>query len=550
MRDCPVTSGVQAQLSSPPLHLDANEGGWVHPVAVQSLRGTTAERLRRYPCARDLERDLASSWGLATDQVVVTAGADDAIDRVCRCWLAGGKELVVATPTFEMYERFAQLAGGVIRSVPWEVEFPMEELLASVGPNTGAIVIISPNNPTGEVLEPEVFERICANFDGTIVLDAAYAEFAAADLTPIALRYPQALVLRTFSKALGLAGLRVGYAMGSAARIAQLRANGLPYPVAQPALDAARAVLRGRGDFHAAVTRVCDERERLQRLLRSRGLEPTQSQANFVFLRSPRVPFFERALQLARISTRTWPRLEGALRISCPGSSAAFDRLESALEQVLRPECLLFDLDGVLVDVRGSYRRAIQQTAATYGVELLGRDIDMAKQQPGASDDWSVTQRLLSEHGVSLSLSEVTDRFRALYMGTASHAGLESFERLLISEEQLSEWSNRWPMGIVTARPRDELELAVARFGLERFFRVLVSRDDAPCKPDPAPVRLAMERLGARRGWFVGDSPDDIIAARAAGQLAIGVGDTELQGHGAAIVLEQVGQLEEVLPCS
>lgn len=221
------------------------------------------------------------------------------------------------------------------------------------------------------------------------------------------------------------------------------------------------------------------------------------------------------------------------------------------------PDALLLDLDGVLADVERSYRALVAATAATYGVTLTREEILAATLDGDANNDWVLTQRLLAAHGIERPLDEVTARFQARYLGTDGAPGLRETERLIPSAEVLPALAARRPVGIVTGRPPDEAAWFLDRFGLTPHVSTVVAMGDAAPKPDPAPVRLAMERLGARTAWMVGDTPDDMRAATRAGIVALGVvahGEPRaavapaLLAAGAARVLDDLSDLLALLP--
>ena len=211
-----------------------------------------------------------------------------------------------------------------------------------------------------------------------------------------------------------------------------------------------------------------------------------------------------------------------------------------ALTTVFAPQALLFDMDGVLADVSESYRVAIVKTAESFGVELSAGDIAAAKRRGNANDDWQLTCSLLQERGVSCSLSEVTERFESFYLT------LRSRERVLVAAERLRDWGQRFQLAVVTGRPRAQAEFFLAQYAIRDLFGAVVCREDAALKPDPEPVRLAMQQLGVQSAWMLGDTVDDLLSARAAGVLPIAVG-AEAPAANAACVLANPEDLEELL---
>lgn len=194
---------------------------------------------------------------------------------------------------------------------------------------------------------------------------------------------------------------------------------------------------------------------------------------------------------------------------------------------------VFFDMDGVLVDVSGSYRRAIQETAAHF----LGREIDAEliqqyKNRGGFNDDWALTHAIVQEASVDVPLEEIVRVFQEWYRG-AEWDGLISREPALVETRTLRQIraSGRFT-ALVTGRPETEARWTLRRFGWEELFPVVVGMEsqDGRGKPDPFPLLLALESA-REKGFsmrpdevvYVGDSIDDVIAARAAGMWAIGL---------------------------
>ena len=546
------------------LHLDANEGPEPAPEMVEALRSIGPDALRRYPDASPLEAELAARFGVAPPRVLATAGGDDAIDRLLRATLGPGANMVVATPTFEMIPRGARLAGAETRAVPWPGgPHPTDGVIARIDDATRVVCVVSPNNPTGAAAPGADIARVARAAPHAVVLaDLAYAEFAGEDPTRELLGLGNVVVVRTLSKAWGLAGVRVGYAIGPERIVGWMRAAGGPYAVSGPSVALALAAVRSDpASMDRLVARVRSERSEIESLLGELGASAEPSDANFVLARVRDPLWLRDALAGLGIGVRAFPGREGledAVRVTCPGSEAGMSRLAPALRAALAPEAILFDLDGVIADVTDSYRLAILETASGYGVTLSAGDVARAKAAGGANNDWVLTRELLARAGVDAPLGEVTERFESIYQGTAGRPGLRERESLLVEPALLERLAGRVALAVVTGRPRADAERFLDDHGIRGAFRAVVCMEDGPSKPEPDVVREAMSRLGVASAWMVGDTPDDCRAARAAGVVPVGIlapGDrgsetmrAALVESGAGRVIDAVDELEGLLP--
>jgi histidinol-phosphate aminotransferase len=542
----------QPPLFAAPVDLDLSRNeGRATVTRVERSADELAAITSRYPDTTPLRAAISERHGVPAEQVLMTAGGDDALFR---CLLAnGGKTVVSTTPTFEMIRSYAaQLRTPLVEIPWWRGPFPVGDFLAEAAAGPRMAIVVAPNNPTGAVIDQAELERLAAAFS-LVVLDAAYADFAALDITPAALGLDGVVVIRTLSKAFGIAGLRVGYLLGSEELVAALSGYGSPYSISALSSVLAEEVLSGGEErIRPFLREVAAERETLTALLDELGCEPLPSQGNFVLATRVDPSWLVPAAATLGVGLRQFagrPELAGCVRITVPGDRAGYRRLEEALRIILAPEALLFDMDGVLVDVQDSYRAAIAATAATFGVIVTPGDISAAKARGNASDDWDLTRRLCAAAGVDAPFDIVRDRFELIYQGEGGD-GLKRHERLMVDATRLEAWAERLPLAVVTARPRKDAQEALDRFGIGHVFSEVVAREDAALKPDPAPIRLALERLGVSRAWMLGDTIDDLLAARGAGVLPITVttGDDE-EGvlSGAARVLASVSDLEEVL---
>jgi histidinol-phosphate aminotransferase len=546
------------------LILDFNER-LTPPFTIADLDDAREWQVNRYPELGALEPSIARRLGVPVDSILVTGGADDALERTVRSVCTAGRNAIMTTPSYGMIRRFIRIAGAELEEIPWwRGGYPVEEVLAAADESTALVCVVSPNNPTGSVASADELREILETLPRSLVLlDQAYVDFTNGenDLAPVALEYPNAVVVRTFSKAWGGAGLRVGFAMGDPRVVDWLRRIGLPFPVSTPSLRLAASMLDDEDQPGTTlITAVRRQRRELSDELADLGIEVLPSEGSFVFARFPAARRVWRWLHAFGISIRAFhgrPETDGWLRITLPGDEPGFERIRHALRTILAPEALLFDMDGVLVDVSRSYRQAILQTAASFGVELDSEDVEQANAEGDANNDWELTRRLIAAQGVEQTLDEVTKRFEQMYQGSESQPGLRNNEKLMVPPDRLRSLAGRIPLAVVTGRPRADAERFLNEHSISDCFSAVVTMEDGPLKPDPAPVRRALEKLGVRHAWMVGDTPDDIRAADAAGVLPLGVvapGDdpkatcSSLTDSGAAEVFNTANQVLEVLP--
>jgi histidinol-phosphate aminotransferase len=552
------------------LKLDGNEGNPPPRELLKNLAGVDLSVVRDYPDARPLECEIAERLGLDPERVVVTAGADEALDRVFRAYLAPGRRLLLPVPAFEMMYRFAAVVGGEIRPVPWTEAFPTENVIAGLDDSVSLIAMISPNNPTGRTATASDLESVAeaaakvksgTEFGAMVLLDHAYVEYSDHDLTAVAQRFDNVITVRTFSKAWGLAGCRAGYAIAAPEVATVLRNVGSPFPVAGLSLAAVRAQLSsGDAALEEHVAAIRRGRARLTECLDRLAIETSPPEGNFVLGDfGARSDFVFNGLNALGVRVRRFthrPEIARSIRVSVPEHDGPMDRLVEALETCLAPQALLFDLDGVIADVENSYRRCVLETAGTFGVDVTREELEAMVLEGDANNDWILTQRILASRGIAVSLDDVVSAYQKVYLGTPAAPGLRESERLLVSREVLARLADRLPLAIVTGRPREEAEWFLDKEGLTELFPVVVCMEDGPLKPDPAPVLKARSLLGIKRAWMVGDTPDDIRAAARAGVVPIGVvapgpdpaaSAAALRDSGAATVVAAIDDLLDLL---
>ncbi len=310
------------------VRLSANESPLGPSPRVVAAVAREAARVHLYPDGGStaLREALAGRLGVTPGQLVVGNGADELIGLLARAAFEPGDEVVVPDPSFEPYTSSVTIAGA--RAVPSPLagyETDLEDMARKVGDRTKAVIICSPHNPAATIVRraPLVTLLDALGADPPLaVLDEAYRDFVDdpdyPDGVQLLRRYPRLIVLRTFSKIAGLAGLRVGYAVASAETIGWLNRVREPYNVNRLGQIAALAALEDREHWEKTRRVVLEERAFLAAGLRARGYAFPPSQANFLLVKVPDAPALRDTLLRAGIVVRDGADVgfPGHLRVS------------------------------------------------------------------------------------------------------------------------------------------------------------------------------------------------------------------------------------------
>ena len=293
----------------------------VPPAALAILRSAAEPSITRYPTlyAGGLKAALAGYAGVKETEIVTGCGSDDVLDSAIRAFAEPGERVAVPEPSFAMIPIFARMNGLEPVMVPLQrdLDIDADALLA-----TGArvIYICSPNNPTGTQASREAIRRVIREAPGLVILDEAYAEFAGGGWIAEAPRHPRLLVVRTMSKAFGLAGLRVGYAAGAAALVAEVEKSRGPYKVNALAERAATAAVESDLDWvRTHIAEAVANREQFADALRQIGFAPIPSMANFLLVPVDGASSIGVRMRARGVAVRPMPALPvvgDALRIS------------------------------------------------------------------------------------------------------------------------------------------------------------------------------------------------------------------------------------------
>ncbi len=313
--------------------LNTNESPLPPSPDVAAAIAAAVPDLNRYPdpTGEPLRSALAAHHGVDPAQVAVGNGADALIDTCLRAYCEAGSTVVLTDPTYSLLPVAVRIQGATPHTVALRPGGDVSEEFATI--EAPLRFLVNPNSPTGAWIGPEQLERRLCNATGVVVIDEAYCDFAPRSCIPLLADHPRWLVLRTFSKSYGLAGLRVGYAVGAADLIDDLHAVGESYPVDRCAIAGARAALHDDAHHRRIIDAVVDERTRLSAELIALGWKLTRSEANFVTGRPPHETAAAVAdrLRERRVLVRCLAAADGDILRITVGTVAANDALLAAL---------------------------------------------------------------------------------------------------------------------------------------------------------------------------------------------------------------------------
>ena len=345
----PAVRALRAYTLSPhraSVKLNQNENPWDAPAEIKEevLRRFAARKWSRYPdfVPASLNEKLAQFAEWKEDGIIAGNGSNELIQAVLMVAVGPAKRVLISEPTFALYKQIATVLGGEVETVLLkpDLTYDVDALLHAIKQKQPDVTIIcSPNNPTGCVLEATDLRRLLRESSGLVVIDEAYHEFAQQSVVPLLNEFENLIVLRTFSKAMAFAALRVGYLLASPELVREIRKAVLPYNLnAFSQMAAEVAVEKYPTLLGPTVEAIIAERERLYRAISEiRGLHPLKSKGNFMVVKSATditrifTELLERDILVRDVSG--YPMLQDYFRFSV-GTPEENDRLLSALNEI------------------------------------------------------------------------------------------------------------------------------------------------------------------------------------------------------------------------
>jgi histidinol-phosphate aminotransferase len=337
----------------PRIKLNQNESPYDVPRALKErIQAQLAERpWNRYPpfVASNFIQAVSEATRWPSTGILVANGSNELIQAVLSVTVGPGVSVVTPEPTFTLYRLMTEVNGGTVASVPLkdDLSFDVDAIIGAARQSDAAVIVLcTPNNPTGAALTEDEIRRIHDETDALILLDQAYVEFGGFDAIPMLDARPRLVVLRTFSKAMAMAGLRAGYMLAHPSLAAEVHKAKLPYNINFFTEVAAAEVLRCRSELAPMVHEISAERDRIHQGLRAiPGLHVYPSAANFLVFRveSPRIThteLFDRLLAEYGILVRDvskYPMLGRCLRVNA-GTPAENDAFLHAVRTIMTEE--------------------------------------------------------------------------------------------------------------------------------------------------------------------------------------------------------------------
>ena len=388
-------------------------------------------------------------------------------------------------------------------------------------------------------------------------MDEAYYQFYGKTSIPLIKRYDNLFIAQTFSKAFGLAGLRLGYIISNKNNIKIIQKALSPYSVNIVAVICASTTLKNTNYIKKYVTEIRTSKKILYNELDKLGINYYKSDANFVLVKiGGKASEFCEKLRKKGILVRNRSSdqlLDGCVRITL-GIIMQTKRLIKELPQIIREinPLLIFDIDGVLVDVSKSYRVAIKETAEYFtGKNISFEEIQEYKNRGGLNNDWDLTEAIIQGKGKSTDKKKIIKKFQYYYKKLTNN------EKFLLDKRILKSLSERYTLAILTGRPRKETYSVLKRNKITNCFSTIVTMEEViKQKPFPDGLLKILNQYSNSDTYYFGDSIDDVKVAISANVKPIGVlppqdKSTLLQNllikNGAKIVINNINEIMEVL---
>jgi histidinol-phosphate aminotransferase len=505
--------------------LDFNENTRSFPEYLP--HGIPLKEVAVYPEYDALIEALAKHLHVDTSCLSLTNGSDEAIAVIPQTFVSKGDKVLLSQPSFPLIGHSMTLAGADITwvtALPKTFHYDLEGITLALATAKSQqtpfklAMFASPDNPTGATIPHLTLAQWLKNHPETLfVMDEAYYEYTGDTALPLLATYSNLLVTRTFSKAWGLAGLRIGYVLGHPQAIAYLHRVKSPYSVNALSVWLAQQLLPHASRVLADAQQLMQSKKALVQTLEATfKLTIVPGKAHFFLIRlgileaQRIVQFLKHTCQLLIRDRSADVSLQGYVRANA-GNTEENTLLCQGLAEYRLRHALIFDLDDTLVDTSKSFDAVVADLMAHYAPHhtYTHETLQALRDSGGFNDDWMATQALLEKLGIHIPLEAIAQEGTSRYLAIAKET-----ETLMIPTSWLATLQQRYRLMIVTGRRRQEYE-AVWSDVLDPFFDEVVCVDDPKGlqpKPSPDGLMYLIQKYELRHAYYIGNSVDDILS--------------------------------------
>lgn len=539
------------------LKLDSNESDFgPSPKVLEALRNISAEDIQYYPYYGELLKKLAKFHKVKIENVILTAGADEAISAIFGTFLEAGQTVLTVTPSFIMPKIYSKINGLNYQEIQYQDKwkFPTEAFLNSLE-CANLVHLTTPNSPTGEAIEREVIEEIIARaYDKAVLIDETYGNYYGESNLDFINVKNSVFIVRSFSKDFALAGLRLGYIISSEENIKDLRKYLSPYNVSNLTVKAGIAALEDFDYFRNVKAEMEKSKEVLTKGLKKLGATVYPSKTNFICADfGSKADFIYKKLLDNGVKVKYFNQthlLENCFRIAVP----KLENTQKILEILKIKPTVVFDMDGVLIDASKSYRVAIQKTIKDLtNIDITPEEICDTKKLGGLNNDWDLTEFLLKKYGYNFKYDKIVDVFQAHY------EKLADTEAPLVSKDFFESLKDDFNLAIFTGRVKQEAHFTLEKHDFKKYFYPIITMEEVGLhrqKPSCYGLDIIKEKIITDKIYYLGDTIDDMQCAISAEVFGIGVLPPQdqskdlknvLKSKKAMVVLNQATELLEFL---
>lgn len=539
------------------LKLDSNESDFGPSSKVlKALSQVEPEDVQYYPYYGDLLQKLANFHDVDIENVILTDGADEAIEAILSTFLEFNQTVLTVAPSFIMPKIYARREGLNYNEISYtkKWEFPAEEFIKNID-KADLVHLTTPNSPTGEIIEQSVMNKIiCKAGDKAVLIDETYANYAGVTNLDLVKDSDNIFIVRSFSKDFALAGLRLGYIISAPENIQALRKYLAPYNVSKLTVKAGLAALDDIEHIENVKIGIEESKKIMIQELQKLGATIFPSKTNFLCVDfGSKADFINKKLLDNKIKVKYFDQtnlLENCFRIAVP----KIENAKKVIDALKVKPTVVFDMDGVLIDASKSYRVAVQKTFQHFsGNEVTMEEISQTKKLGGLNNDWDLTEFLLKKYNVNVSYNDIVNIFQSYY------EKLADIEEPLIDKEFFQNLSKDYNLAIFTGRLKKEAFFTLDKHGFTDYFYPIITMDDVGedrQKPDCLGLDMIKEKIITDKIYYLGDTVDDMTCAITASVTGIGVLPPQdksdelknlLKSKNAMVVLNQTKDLVEFL---